>query len=63
MTKTPLDKIIKRDKIINRTSKALRIPETIIIPKKKKERAKPPKDDLSEKSFSKLLVEILRGKK
>lgn len=57
MTDTPLDRIIKR------TGKALRIPQEIILSKKKRERAKPPKDDLSEKAFAKQIDEILTGKK
>jgi hypothetical protein len=55
---TPLDRIIKH------TSKSMRIPEEIKFPKKKKkERAKPPKDDLSEKGFAKQIDEILEGEK
>lgn len=57
MTDTPLDRIIKR------TSKAMRIPEVVIIKKKKKERAKAPKYDLGEKNWNKLIDEILRGEK
>jgi len=53
MKKTPLDRII------NKTKKAMRIPEEIILPKKKKERAKPPKYDLSEEAFAKQIDEIL----
>jgi len=56
MTETPLDRIVKR------TGKALAIPQQIIIPKKKKQRAKPPKDDLSEKAFARQVNEILKGK-
>lgn len=57
MNDTPLDRIIKR------TSKAMRVPERIKLPKKKKERAKAPKDNLSEKAFAKQIDEILKGKK
>ncbi|MBA7707726.1 hypothetical protein ES703_116605 [subsurface metagenome] len=57
MTETPMDKIIKR------TEKALRIPQEITLPKKKKERAKAPKDDLGEKNWGKQIDEILKGKK
>ena len=57
MTDTPLDRIIKS------TSKAMRIPEEIKLPKKKKEKAKPPKNDLSEKAFAKQIDEIIRGEK
>lgn len=57
MTNTPMDRIIKS------TSKAMRVPEEIKLPKKRKERAKPPKDDLSEKAFAKQIDEILTGKK
>ena len=57
MTDTPLDRIIRK------TGKALAIPQEITLPKKKKERAKPPKDDLSEKAFAKQIDEIIRGVK
>jgi len=56
MTDTPMDRIVKS------TSKAMRVPERIALPKKKKERAKAPKDDLSEKAFAKQIDEILEGK-
>jgi len=56
MKKTPLDRIIKR------ATKALAVPQEIMLPKKKKERAKPPKYDLSEKAFAKQIDEILCGK-
>lgn len=57
MTETPMDRIIKS------TGKAMRIPEEIKLPKKKKERAKPPKDNLSEKAFAKQIDEIIKGEK
>lgn len=60
MTDTPLTPL---DRIIKRTSKAMRVPEEIILPKKKKERAKAPKYDLSEKAFAEQIDEILKGKK
>lgn len=56
MTETPMERIIKS------TSKALRIPEEIKLPKKKMKRAKPPKYDLSEKNWSKQIDAILTGK-
>lgn len=56
MTETPLDRIVKR------TSKALRLPEEFKLPKKK-ERAKKPKDDLGEKNWNKQIDEILTGNK
>lgn len=57
MTETPLDRIIEK------TGKALTVPQEITLPKKKKERAKAPKDDLSEKAFAKQIDEILKGEK
>ena len=51
------------DRIIKSTSKAMRVPERIALPKKKRERAKPPKNDLSEKAFAKTIDEIIKGKK
>lgn len=56
MTETPMDRIIES------TSKAMRVPEEIKLPKKRKERAKPPKDDLSEKAFTKQIDDIIKGK-
>ena len=44
MTNTPMDRIIKS------TSKAMRVPEEIKLPKKRKERAKSPKYDTGEKA-------------
>ena len=57
MTDTPMNRIIKS------TSKAMRIPEEIKLPKKKKERAKAPKINTGEKAWAKLINEILTGKK
>lgn len=50
------------NRIIRKTSKALSIPQEITLPKKKKKRAKPPKDDLSEKAFAKQIDDIIRSK-
>lgn len=57
MTDTPLDRIIER------ISKAMRMPEEINLPKKKLKRAKAPKYDLSEKAWTKQIDEIIRGEK
>lgn len=58
MNETPLDRIIKR------TGKAMRVPEEITLPKKKKKkRAEPPKYDLSEKAFARQIDELLGIKK
>ena len=57
MTETPMDRIVKR------TGKAMRVPEEIKLPKKRRERAKPPKDDLSEKAFAKQIDDIIKGEK
>jgi len=53
MKNTPLDRIIKR------ATKATAVPQELILPKKKKERAKPPKYDLSEKAFARQIDELL----
>ena len=57
MTDTPLDRIIRK------TGKALAVPQEIIIPKKKKKRALPPKYNTSEKAWAKQIDDILKGKK
>ena len=57
MNDTPLDRIVKR------TSKAMRVPEEIKLPKKKKKRAKAPKYDTGEVAWGKQIDEILTGKK
>jgi hypothetical protein len=57
MTDTPLDRIIRK------TGKAMRVPEEIKLPKKKKKRAKSPKYDTGEKAWARQIDEILTGKK
>jgi len=57
MKMTPLDRIIKR------ATKATAVPQELILPKKKKERAKPPKYPVGEEAFDKQIDELLAGKK
>jgi hypothetical protein len=57
MNNKPIEAIVKK------TGKAMAVPQEIILPKKKKKRAQPPKYDTGEKAWARQIDEILTGKK